>query len=159
MDRFKDFPINSQIWIYQAEKPLTEKQRNTFEASKAEFLAEWNSHGTPVTGTMELFYDLFIVVCADDVREKLCGKAIASSVSFVEDLEKRLGVSLLNRRVIAYRSGKDIRACSLKEFKELFAKGEVSADTMIFNNAINSLSQLESQWEIPMKESWISKTL
>ena len=44
-----------------------------------------------------------------------------------------------------------------KEFKKLAKDKSVSENTIVFNNLINTIEELNDGWEIPASESWHSR--
>ena len=65
----EDFSPTSRVWIYQASQLFTISQALDMEPMLQEFVASWNSHGTPVKGFAQLFFGRFIVLIADETAE------------------------------------------------------------------------------------------
>ncbi len=72
----------------------------------------------------------------------------------MKEIEKEFGIGLFDRFRIAYRDGDQIVNCSKTEFEDLLNKGELNSDTIVFNNMISSRKDLDSSWEVAMKNSW-----
>jgi hypothetical protein len=47
--------------------------------------------------------------------------------------------------------------CSKEEFDELIKSGQISKETLVFNNLINKRHEMQTAWEIPLKDSWHSR--
>lgn len=154
-----NFQPQSRVWIYQSSKEFTPQQANTFNELRNVFLQTWESHGSPVKGKMELLHNRFIVVMIDEADERSCGRSVDASIRFMKELEQELGLTLLDRMLVAYKKGEQIFSCSLSEFEALAKKGEVNKNTIVFNNTIHTIAEFEKEWEVPAEKSWHSRLL
>lgn len=155
----KGFSPQSRVWIYQSDKAFTPGQLKTVEELKTVFMQQWESHGSPVKGKIEVLYNRFIVVAIDEPDEKSCGRSVDASIRFMKELEQELQVTLLNRMLVAYKKGEQIFSCTLPEFEALAKKGAVNKNTIVFNNTVHSLIEFENGWEVPAEKSWHNKFL
>lgn len=156
---FNQLPGKAKIWIYQAERPLTESEYNTLNQQLSHFTEQWTSHGQDLKGSFKILYNRFIVLAVDEAVNDASGCAIDSSVHFLQECEKQFGISLLDKSRMAFKQNGSIQTYSLKEFKEALSKGEISKDTLYYNNLAQKADELESNWEIPVKNSWLIKYL
>src|SRR5690606_27655128 len=85
------------------------------------------------------------------------GCSIDKSVYLLKEIEQETGLNLFDRLQVAYRKGDQIVVASRHEFEELVASGEITEDTIVFNNLVTSYPELETHWEVPVKESWHAK--
>ena len=154
MELFKNISQQSRVWIYQSDKEFSVAQLKTFEELKNIFLQQWESHGSPVKGKIETLYNRFIVVLIDEADERSCGRSVDASLRFMKELEQELGVTLLNRMLVAYKKGEEIFSCTTAEFEALAKKGEVNKNTIVFNNTVHSLTEFENEWQVPAEKSW-----
>jgi hypothetical protein len=154
MTLFKDISPNSRVWIYQSSKEFTPAQLKTFEQLKNVFLQQWESHGSPVKGKMELLHNRFIVTMIDEADERSCGRSVDASIRFMKELEQEFKLTLLDRMLVAYKKGEEIFSCTLSEFEALAKKGEINKNTIVFNNTIHTVAEFEKEWEVPVEKSW-----
>jgi hypothetical protein len=159
MNVFKGISPHSRVWIYQSSEEFTPKQLKTIEELKKVFLRHWESHGNPVKGKIEVLHNRFIVILIDEADEKSCGKSVDASIRLMKELELELNVTLLNRMLVAYKKGEQIFSCTAAEFEALAKKGEVNANTIVFNNTVHTLAEFEKNWEVPAEKSWHKQLL
>jgi hypothetical protein len=159
MTLFKDISQNSRVWIYQSNKEFTPEQLKTFGELKNIFLQQWESHGSPVKGKMEVLHNRFIVTLIDEADEKSCGRSVDASIRFMKELEQEFKITLLDRMLIAYKKVEQIFCCTIPEFKVLAKKGEVNKNTIVYNNTVHILSEFEQNWEVPVEKSWQKQLL
>lgn len=148
-----------RIWIYQAERALSEVEQRLILDRLKEFTGQWRAHGKKLSATAEIRHDLFIILMVDDAVEWPSGCSIDKSVYLLKDLEQELGVDLFDRLRVAYRQDQDtpIQIASQAEFEQLFASGEVDQNTIVFNNLVPSYPDLSDKWEVPLSQSWHAK--
>ena len=143
-----------RIWIYQANRILEAEEKILIQDRLAAFTAQWKAHGKQLAANAEIRYDRFIVVMVDDEVAPPTGCSIDKSVHLLKAVESETGLQLFDRMQIAYREGNDIVAVPRAAFEQLIANGQVTADTIVFNNLITSYPELETHWEVPLRESW-----
>jgi len=143
-----------RIWIYQADRQLTAVDKAKVLDKLALFTADWKAHGQPLAAKAEIRYDRFIILMVDDAIAPPTGCSIDKSVYLLKEIEKETGLNLFDRLQVAYRQGDQIVVAPRSEFERLVATGEVTGDTIVFNNLITNYPELETHWEVPLNQSW-----
>lgn len=146
-----------RIWIYQASRLLTPNEEDIVGDKLAAFTAQWKAHGAPLAASVEIKYNLFIILAVDQSYAMPSGCSIDQSVRLLKELEQELALSLFDRMQIAYRKDGEINVVSRATFEQLIANGDVTEDTLVFNNLVASRSEMMTQWEVPFKQSWHAK--
>jgi hypothetical protein len=159
MKLFENFSSDSRIWIYQSNRAFTEAEIHQIKNKCIEFTNQWTAHKDQLTASSEIIYKRFIIFCVDENNASASGCSIDKSVHLVKELEKEFNIFLLNRMLVAYINDDKVLSCPLSSFVQLFQSGKISRDTLVFNNNISTLEQLQNNWIIPVKESWIASHL
>jgi len=159
MPSYRDLPDHSRVWIYQSNRIFSKEELFNIKKNSETFLIDWNSHGKDLKAAIELFYDLFIVVLVDEEAASASGCSIDSSFQFIKDQEKEFEVSLLDRLMVAHRDDHGIKLSRIDEFESLIQKGEVTEDTIVFNNLVDTKADFDTMWEVLLKDSWHRKLL
>ena len=146
-----------RIWIYQADRQLTDTEKIHILDKLKGFTSQWKAHGKALAAKAEIRYNRFVILMVDDEVEQPSGCSIDRSVHLLKEIEAETNLSLFDRMQIAYHSKAGIEAVSRDEFEQLIAEGKVTGETIVFNNLITSYSELETHWEIPLKDSWHAK--
>lgn len=153
-------PQHSRIWIYQAARELSVVEIAETMTKSAAFLAEWTSHGSKMKAAVDVMHKRFIIVAVDEQAAAASGCGIDKSVRFMQELEKQLGVALFDRMQVAYQNAQgEIAAAKMAEFEQLAAEGRVNANTLVFNNMIQTLSELHAGWLVPAHASWHARLI
>lgn len=146
--------MSTKVWVYQSSKAFNEGDKDLIRKRADEFLTEWNNHGKNISAEYRILYDRFFIFIVDEAKVPASGCSIDSSVRFVKQLEKDLGLDLMNRMKLAYRSGNEIKIAELNEFKEMVKAHKIGEETIVFNNLVSTLDELNEKWEVPLKDSW-----
>ena len=153
---------HSKIWIYQATTALSDDQSASIRIELLSFLEEWTSHNVQLHTSGDIFYNRFLVMMVDERYNATGGCSIDKSIHFIEYLEQKYGISLLDRMHFSYMPNpetNEVYSASLQDLDELFNSGKLKADTIVFNNLVKSKAEFESKWKVPLNQSWHKRFL
>jgi len=148
------FSEHSRVWIYQSDKELTDKQASGLLDLLNKFAAEWTAHNHQLKAKAEVRYNRFLILIVDESQAGASGCSIDKSVNFMKHIEQEFGINLFDRFNFAYREGEKILSVPRHQFEELLKSGKINNNTIVFNNLVQDLGQLETKWEVPFKNSW-----
>lgn len=151
---FNTLPETSRIWIYQADRSFTSEELEEIKGEMDAFLKDWTAHGSNLKAGYEIRYKRFIVIALDQSLAAASGCSIDASVHFIQHLEKKYKVQLLDKMNVSYKQGEYIAYKPLADFKKMAKQKAVSKNTIVFNNLVNNKQEYEEHWEVPASESW-----
>ena len=151
---FKELPSEARIWIYQSNRPFTEAELPELKDLLDTFLEQWTAHGQNLKAGYDLPYNRFIVIGLDQNQASASGCSIDASVHFIQGLEQKYSVDLLDKMNVTYKQGKFVAHKALMDFKNMTKQGAVGPNTVVFNNLVATKGEYEENWEVPAKESW-----
>lgn len=151
-----NFHPNSRVWVYQCNRLFTLNEALEIEEMLKEFTAQWKSHGTPVKGDGHLFFGQFIVLIADETATGVSGCSTDSSVKLIKDVEQKFRVNMFDRTTLAFVIKDKIQLLPLSQLQYAVENGFINADTLYFNNLVQTKQELESKWIVPVKDSWLA---
>jgi hypothetical protein len=154
-----NFSSDSKVWIYQSSRLFTLSEALEIESLLNKFSAEWRSHGAEVNAYCNLFFGQFIVLMADETEVGIGGCSTDSSVRFVKDLGQKFGVDFFNRTNLAFFVKDKIQVLPMNQLQYAFENGFIDENSLYFNNLVQTKKELESNWIIPVKESWLANRL
>ncbi|MEW5675329.1 ABC transporter ATPase [Flavobacterium enshiense] len=154
---FNTLPEDSRIWVYQSDRKFTDDEITEIDAALADFIKDWSAHGTGLEASFLTKYNRFIILAINQNVQNATGCSIDASVSFIQSLEKKYGVDLLDRMNVTFRLGDYIAYKTLIDFKKMAKEKAVSENTIVFNNLVNTIGEWQDFWEVPAKESWHSR--
>src|ERR1700730_14088237 len=97
------FHEDSRVWIYQSNRLFSLNEVLEIEELLENFVERWNSHGTPVKGFANLFFEQFIIIMADETATGVSGCSTDSSVRVIKEIEARFKVNLFDREMLAFQ--------------------------------------------------------
>jgi hypothetical protein len=153
------FSGDSKVWVYQGSRILTLSEALEAEDLINKFCERWQSHGADVEAYGNLLFGQFLVLMADESRAGVSGCSTDSSVRFVKELEKKFGIDFFNRNNLAFIVKDKIQLIPLGQLNYAYENNFINADTLYFNNTILNKEQLENNWIIPVKNSWLARRL
>lgn len=165
--QFKDlldqnYPPESRVWVFQCNRLFSENEKKEIEEILKDFTANWKSHGNPIKGTFNIFFDRFIVLIADGSIYHICGGSLDSSTRLMKELEENYSIKLMDRMSFAFalnETDSDYRVLliQMNELRDAIEKGTINGDTLFFNNLVDTKKELEESWILPVKNSWLTK--
>lgn len=153
------FHPGSRVWIYQSNRLFSLAEVLEIEDMLNSFTAQWKSHGTPVKGAAHLFFGQFVVLIADETATGVSGCSTDSSVRLIRDIEQRFGVNMFDRMNLAFIVKDKVQLLPLSQLQYAIENRFIDGDTLYFNNLVQTKEELESNWIIPLKESWLAGRL
>lgn len=154
---FNELSEESKIWIYQSNRKLSDEEFSEIEKDLQFFLENWSAHGTSLECGYELKYNRFIIIAVDQEIQAATGCSIDASVQFIQSLEAKYSVDLLDKMNVTFKNGEHIAHKSLIDFKKMAKDKAVTENTIVFNNLVNNIEEYNESWETIASESWHSR--
>jgi hypothetical protein len=154
---FENLPEDSKIWIYQSSRKFTDDEVTAIEKDLTDFLMNWSAHGTLLESSFQIKYNRFIIIAVNQEIQAATGCSIDLSVSFIQNLEQKYSVDLLDKMNVAFKQGEFVTYKTLLDFKKLAKDKSVSENTIVFNNLVNTIEEFNESWEVPASDSWHSR--
>jgi len=149
-----EFSQHSRVWIYQADKKLSDQEVQQIQQELDDFTISWTAHNAQLKAMAEIRYNRFLILIVDESQAGASGCSIDKSVHFMKQLEQRFNISLFDRFNLAYRDGKEVRSLPRHAFEDMLKQGKINTETIVYNNMVQNVGELETKWEVPFKHSW-----
>ncbi|MES2809603.1 MAG: ABC transporter ATPase [Bacteroidota bacterium] len=148
------FSTNSRVWVYQSDKKLTDTVVKQIQDRLDAFTTQWTAHNNQLKAIGEVRYNRFLILIVDETQAGASGCSIDKSVHFMQGLEKEFGINLFDRFNLAYRQADEVLSLPRHGFEDLLKNGTINTDTIVYNNLVQNLNELQTKWEVPFKDSW-----
>ena len=157
---FETIPDHARVWIYQANRSLSDGEIRQMQQWGQQFVAQWAAHGQDLRASVAVLHHHFLVIALDEQHHAASGCSIDSSVGFVRALEEAFGkhgnpISFLNRTLVAFFQNNTVRLVPLADIKSQIADGRILPDTRMFNNVIDTKAALKDRWLVAAQDSWL----
>ena len=154
---FENMPDESRIWIYQSNRKMSDTEIVEIRTEMQNFLDSWAAHGTPLEAAYTIKYNRFIIIAVNQEIQAATGCSIDASVAFIQSLEKKYEIDLLDKMNVTFKQGEFITHKSLIDFKKMAKEKSVTENTIVFNNLVNTIEEWKDNWEVPAQDSWHSR--
>jgi hypothetical protein len=151
-----DFPPESKVWIYQSSRLLKMDEAFTAEEMLKEFVANWKSHGKPVTAQGLILFGYFLVLIADETQTHVGGCSTDTSQRLIKTIGEKFQINFFDRNQLAFVVNDGIEFLPYQQVPYALKHHFLSGDTLYFNNLVSTKKELEEKWMIPIKESWLA---
>ncbi|MEO5995521.1 MAG: hypothetical protein ABIN89_02400 [Chitinophagaceae bacterium] len=155
----KNFSQDSKVWIYQSNRLFSISEALQIEDLLKNFYNNWLSHGATVKGHADLLFGQFIIIMADETATGVSGCSTDGSVRLIKDIEKAFNVSMFDRQLLAFLVKEKVQLIPMPQLSYARENGFINAETIYFNNLVQTKEELENNWMIPVRESWLAGRL
>lgn len=156
-DLIKDgrFSPESRLWIYVAERPLTETECAHAASALRTFTESWTAHHNALKAGAEIWNSQLLLLVVDESQAGASGCSIDKSVHFLEQLAEQLQVDLFDRMRFGWIDADGgVHIQQLNTLPSLVQSGAVQPSTLMVNTLVKTLGELEQNWLVPFNESW-----
>jgi hypothetical protein len=154
---FEQMPAHARVWVYQANRTLDKKTQKVILDNLKKFIQEWDAHGETLKGSAILLYNLFVIVAVDEEYNQASGCSIDKSVHYLKELGSHLDIDFFDRSKQAFVQNGGIVLENFRNLKTHISAGMIERETLTFNNAVTTVGEMKSDWQVPAGESWLAK--
>lgn len=156
IENLDDLPQQARVWIYQADRFMSQSEQDVIRKALLDFCEGWVSHGTPVRSSFEVENEIFILIYGVEPNDGVSGCSIDSSVAVLRKLESELKIRLFDRQTVAWEKEGILTLTPMHEFWAMRKAGLVDDQTIVFDNLIKTLSERRKSWRTTFTQSWHS---
>lgn len=140
---------HAHVWIFGISPSLDAQKSDHLRSRIDGFLENWAAHGTPIAAAAEVREGSFLIVAADEKRER-SGCSIDRLFGTLKELERELGVQILDSTRVFVREGGNVQAVSRADFAR-----RATPDTPVFDVTAEHLGDVRrGTWERRAADSW-----
>ena len=154
---FESMAPSSRVWVYQANRKFSDQDKAIISEQLELFTNEWAAHGQPLKASFDIRYNQFVILAADEGFNEASGCSIDSSVRTFKELSQRLNIDFFDRNLVAFKIDGNVELVAVQNLANEYREGKWTQKTPMFNNVINTKSQLDREWVIPAETSWLKR--
>ena len=148
---YEDLTPEAKVFIYPGGRKFFPDEFTKIEKELSNFCQEFND----IDICFKIEYQRFIVFLISE-RTPLNLDQQNMLVGFVQELEKRYDIVLLDKVNVCFKQGPYVQLKEIPDFKALIKNRGVSKKTIVFDHRVNTKIESESFWEVPAGERWLS---
>lgn len=153
---FNKMPDYARVWVYQANKNLTEVEVNYIQQNLENQVNQWAAHGAALVGSVQVLHNRFVIVAVDEMHNQASGCSIDASTRWLKDLGAEMNIDFFDRS-IAFVNNDQIQTVEMLKIKSLVAEEILTPDTLIFNNLVPNIGEFKNAWQISAANSWMKR--
>lgn len=154
---FEELPGDARVWIFQADRKISDEEKKYISGSLDNFLQQWSAHGQSLKTSSRIFYDHFVVVGLDEGFNQSSGCSIDALVHAIQQIGENQSIDFFNRNIVAVKKDQEIDLVPLSDVKN--GNIELDEEAIIFNNLVKDVSELKNKWETTLSDSWLKRFL
>ncbi|GAB3797580.1 hypothetical protein GCM10028819_16800 [Spirosoma humi] len=154
---FDKLSDKARVWVYQANRLLSDGEVNTINESLQSALGQWAAHGQPLLASAKVVENRFVIVGVDEDYTLPSGCSIDASVRTVQEVGRQIAADFFDRSVAIQAANGSVQAFALLALKAAVADGTLTPDTIVFNTLVKTKAELLSDWRIRAADSWLKR--
>jgi hypothetical protein len=153
-------PDDTLVFIYQSDKNIPEEVTGSINQKIEAFIKDWTSHQIPVNGFGKVYHNRFIVLFGDEGDHGIGGCSKDKVTQFIREIENQFHLNLFDRMQVAYLDASSgVSTFPLDELSKKYDSGQLTTDTILFNNLVSNKKEWEAVWKQPLVFSPFSRYL
>lgn len=155
--RFDDIDFDSRLWIYQANRTLTDHEVSLINQTLEAVIDGWEAHNQSLLASAKVFHNHFVVIAVDESHEMPSGCSIDKSIHWLQELGGRLNVDFFDRSVAYLNADKKVQTMPVADVKQAVADEVIFSNTPVFDNLVSTKAQWMKRWKVPADQTWLKR--
>ncbi len=141
---FENFSNEARVWLYQANRELTELERTYLAKQLSIFVDQWSAHGKKLTADSAVLDEYRLAICAEGNVEA-SGCSIDASVRFMKEIGAEIGADFFDRMKILIESNGEKKLLPFLNLRE-------NPETIMYHPAVVTLKDLREKGKLTVNE-------
>ena len=154
---FDKLPDTARVWVYQANRSLTDGDVKTILEALQPALSQWTAHGQPLLASAKVVESRFLVVGVDEGYKLPSGCSIDASMRTVQDIGRQVNVDFFDRSAAVQLANGVVQMFALPSIKAAVTDGLITPNTMLFNTLVKTKAEFLAEWHIQAVNSWLKR--
>lgn len=147
---FSSISKDARVWVYQANRVITENEKQQISDRLHDFTAGWAAHGAKLVAEATILGDYFVVLAVDETVEMPSGCSIDSSVKFIKSIGADFKIDFFNRLKLVVKKEGEVKMIAFSDLVDY-------SDWKVYNTLVNTVDGLNHSFLIPVIESDLYK--
>lgn len=153
----KHFDPQSKVWVYQSDRPFTQKEIDWLNTELQLFVNSWTAHNQQLKGIGRVVEDRFVLLMVDETQTTASGCSIDSSVKFIKAIGRELQVDFFNRFLFSFKTANGIITHSVSDVASLLRDGHLNDQTEVYNCLVFTKAEFDNGFKTAFANSWMQQ--
>lgn len=154
---FDKLPDDARVWVYQANRPLSDGDVVTIRQALQPALSGWAAHGQPLLASAQVIENRFVVIGVDEGYNLPSGCSIDASVRTLREIGQQVSVDFFDRSAAVQSADGSVQTYALPAIKAAVADGLLMPDTTVFNTLVKTKAEFSMNWRVRAVDSWLKR--
>ena len=155
---FQSMSADSRVWIFQAERALSQQEEDYLRTSLKTFTSQWTSHNRALKANADVFYGCIMIIALDeDASSGASGCSIDKLTHQIQSLSRELNLDLMNRTTFYFFKEEKLYGINMHNLSEAIKNGSIDEDALVLDSMIKTTGQIRNELFKPLKDSWHSR--
>ncbi|GAB3642100.1 hypothetical protein [Spirosoma arcticum] len=154
---FDKLPDDARVWVYQANRPLSDGDVNAINQELKPALSYWAAHGQALLASAQVIENQFVIVGVDEGYNLPSGCSIDASVRTLRQLGESLGIDFFDRSAAVRGVDGSVMTIELPAIKTAVLSGTITPDTVVFNTLVKIKAEFLTNWHLRAADSWLKR--
>ena len=154
---FDKLPDDARVWVYQANRPLTDSDVNAIKQELQPALSQWAAHGQALLASAQVIENRFVVVGVDEGYNLPSGCSIDASVRTLRQLGESLSIDFFDRSAAIRATDGAVQTIDLPAIKAAVSAGTITLETTVFNTLVKTKAEFLTNWHLQAADSWLKR--
>ncbi len=154
---FDKLPDNARVWVYQANRPLSDGDVNAITNALQPALSQWAAHGQALLASARVIENRFVVVAVDEGYNLPSGCSIDASVRTLRQLGESLDIDFFDRSAAVRTTIGTVQTIDLPVIRGAVSDGSLTPETTVFNTLVKTKAEFLTNWHLRAADSWLRR--
>lgn len=154
---FDKLPDQARVWVYQANRALTESEVKLIEGALQPALHEWAAHGEPLLASAQIINNRFVIIGVDEGYNLPSGCSIDASARIMRGIGQRLNADFFDRSAAIWLADDSVQTFALPTIKDAVANAIITPETTVVNTLVKTKADFLTDWHIRAADSWLKR--
>lgn len=159
---FDQLPDTARVWVYQANRPLTDQESAQVSTGMQQSLTDWAAHGQALLASVQVINNRFVVLGVDEGFNLPSGCSIDASVRMLTTLAQQLGeqgapINFTDRAVALPADDGTVDTIALPSVKAAVTAGRLTPDTLIYDTLVQTAGAFRTGWQVRAADTWLKR--
>lgn len=147
----------ARVWVYQANRTLTEAEVQTIEAALEPALDTWAAHGSPLLASAQVIENRFVIIAVDEDHTLPSGCSIDASTHFLQAVGRQLNVDFFDRSPAFLTADGTLETVPVAGIKTAVLTGKITRETTAFNTLASTKEEFLTDWKRQAGDTWLKR--
>ena len=155
MTLFNEMPADAKVWIYAANRILTDTEAIDIQKAGDDFTQSWTAHQNQLKAEFAILHNTFFVFMVDENVNEVSGCGIDKSVHFMQEMDKKYNLDAFNRLSIELWQNNTVVLTNKQKLSVMLQENAANAQTIIFNKTVTYKKQFDAEFQLKLDKSWV----